>query len=271
MAGHRAGERSTEPPATDGPLALAFASSRRSAEPVDQPRARPFAIATHDRALAARARSTTMRTSIVRSLQVLVSLSAVVILTGANDPGCIPSISGSGSGGSAGGVATGGGSAGACAEGTVPQWICGAPSDGGMAGPGTMGDGTKMGDGQPPPPPPPGAVDAGLNCDPPPPCEGADCPPPPPPPCEGADCPPPPPAPGCVLQCVPAGNECPAGFHQETLCPPPPPPPLPDDAGAPMPGDPSAPPPSGTDPMAPPPDGACAPACVPDPTAPMPK
>lgn len=177
-----------------------------------------------------------MRTSILRSLQVLASLAAVALLTGANDPGCIPQSGGGNTGGVAGGsTGEGGASAGTCDDGSVMTWVCGAPM------PAPVPGSTSTVSDPPPGPQPPMPEDAG--CAPPPACQGADCPP----------------APGCVLQCVPAAQVCPAGFHEEAICNPPPPPP-------PQPGDPNAPDPGVVDvdasiPDEPPP---CTPACVPD-------
>lgn len=212
-----------------------------------------------------------MRKSILRSLQALATISAVALLTGANDPGCGLGTDGGGDNGSGGGTAggsTGTGTAIACAAGEIATWICGDP--GGVV----PGDPTtSTGSGTPVPVTDPAA---------PPPPEGTGCEPPPPPPCDGANCPP---MPGCVLQCVPAGNTCTAGFHEETVCNGGPAP-LPGDPAQPNPSDPNAPPagsgsalppppppppPGGTaggDPGSVPPypgdPGSCSTICVPD-------
>ncbi len=169
-----------------------------------------------------------MRKSILRSIQALASISAVVFLTGAKDAGC--GLGSDGGGEATGGASTGsGGEGGAslvCPDGQLAQWICDAP---GGSIPGDPGTGTPV------PQTDPASV---------PPSDGSGCQPPPPPPCDGANCPP---LPGCVLECVPSGNSCPAGFHEETVC---------NGGIAPYPADPSQPPPSGSGSAPPPPSGS---------------
>jgi hypothetical protein len=201
-----------------------------------------------------------MRTILLRSLQALVSISAVVVLTGANDAGC-----------GFGGVTTetgGGGVAGGdpgteCPAGTEAQWICGGASH-----PGDPGCGNTM----TPPAPTPCDCPPQPDCAPGQPCPDIAC---------TCDEPAPPPMEDCSLQCVPVQTMCPDGFHHETVCDPmpaPPPPMDPSDPGAPPPmnpDDPAAPPPMDpNDPGAPPsmgggsdpgfPGGACHDTCVPD-------
>lgn len=163
-----------------------------------------------------------MRTFIARSLQALVSISAVILLTGANDAGC-----GFGGGNE---TETGGGTAGAggtstgvvCPDGTVEQWVCGdQPTPPPCMGPDCPV--SDCGTGATPPP------QQGCTCAAPPPCiPGEPCEPPPP-----CDCPP---APECRLECVPVTNACPMGFHTETVCSVPgEPPPVDPGPDAPMP------------------------------------
>lgn len=141
-----------------------------------------------------------MRTLLLRSLQALVSISAAVVLMGANDAGCNKPTPVAGAAG--GDVGTGGGNTGvACPDGTTPQMVCGT------------GCGT----------PQPCDCPAPTMCPP-----GAMCPPEP-----ACDCPPPPPS-DCQIQCV--TNSCPMGSHLETVCDPGMEPPVPMDAGAPPPG-----------------------------------
>jgi len=149
-----------------------------------------------------------MRTILLRTLPVLVTLSAAVFLMGANDPGCVPVSAGGGTGGgdTSGIFGTGGDGAGiTCPEGQVPQRVCA----GAMASSGSGAGGGA-----------PGAPPAGSgSASPPsgPSCHGTSCPPPPPgapppmhPPCDGGPgaagggpgaLPPEPP--GCKMVCVP--------------------------------------------------------------------
>ena len=193
-----------------------------------------------------------MRTMITRSLQALLSISAVVLLTGAKDAGC-------GFGETGGGTA-GGGTGGStdpglvCPDGSEAQWICGDPMPMPCQGPDCAVSNT--GCAEPPPVcdcPAPEPCAPGEACPPAPACE---CPPPPPP-CDGTNCPP---APECKLECVPVSNVCPAGFHTETVCSGPvePPPVDPNDPDKPVPvmGE-------GTKPGHPG-DGTCSEVCVPD-------
>lgn len=176
-----------------------------------------------------------MRTIILRSIQALVSISAVVLLTGANDAGCGFTETGGNTGtGTGTGVAGGDGGTGVeCPDGTIAQWTCGHGSDCGNT--------------------PPPVCDCPLPPDCPP---GANCPIPD----IACVCDEPPPPEDCVLECVPVTNICPAGFHNEVVCDPaePPPPPMdPNDPSTPFPGA-----MGGSEPSYP--GGSCSEVCVPD-------
>src|SRR5438067_2486874 len=94
-----------------------------------------------------------MRTPLLRSVQVLVSLSAAALLMGADGQGCALGDAGGAASGVSGGTGSGTTVA-ACADGLVAQWLCdGPPPDPGKAPP-PMGSGTSQ---PPPPPPPPGS------------------------------------------------------------------------------------------------------------------
>jgi hypothetical protein len=179
-----------------------------------------------------------MRSLFVRSLQSVLALATVALLTGANDAGCgLGTVVSSGSSGDTT-VSAGSGTVPPtepvmCPPGLELQMICvdPPPPDGGVipvdecTGPDCPSPPPKCNPGDPGCPPPP-AQDAGAP-PPPPPCDPADpnCTSPypgdpPPPPCYPGDpnCAPPSPPFGCSYQCVPATQVCPPGTDAQTVC-----------------------------------------------------
>lgn len=178
-----------------------------------------------------------MRTLLLRSLQGVIALVTVALLTGANDAGCgLGTVINGGTGGGQSTTGTGADPGDpappiACPDGMVVQLVCDPASPTGGDG-GVIAVNECTGPNCPPPPPPPPPCDpSDANCVPPtagdagapPPCDpdDANCSSPPPPPqCDPADpnCPPSFPPPGCSFQCAPADQVCPPGTDAVTVC-----------------------------------------------------